>query len=229
MLLLLLAFPVHALQFGSSGSAGEVYGATGRIGSLLLRSGAGKLAAVPRGLAPGCLSPPGTPILVTAPTDALADVLRATPPQRQPDLVLLCNGAARERVADVLGEAAAARITAGCLFFGVLAPGASPTHGAGAPRTALAGPHAAATAELIERMGPRCEVTPQASHSPLPARSGGLSRAVISRATCSWLGACAAARPRTLGLRRSRGPPAPRHAWRHPQPWATACCPCVVW
>ena len=40
-----------------------------------------------------------------APTDALADVLRATPPQRQPDLVLLCNGAARERVADVLGEA----------------------------------------------------------------------------------------------------------------------------
>lgn len=173
MLPLLLAFPVHALQFGSSGSAGEVYGATGRIGSLLLRSGAGKLAAVPRGLAPGCLSPPGTPILVTVPTDALADVLRATPPQRQPDLVLLCNGAARERVAAVLGEAAAAKITAGCLFFGVLAPGASPTHGAGAPRTALAGPHAAATAELIERMGPRCEVPPQASHSAPSARTVG--------------------------------------------------------
>ena len=47
-MLLLVACPVHALQFGSSGSAGEVYGATGRIGSLLLRSGAGKLAAVPR-------------------------------------------------------------------------------------------------------------------------------------------------------------------------------------
>ena len=167
LLLLLLACPVHALQCGSCGSAGEVYGATGRIGSLLLRSGAGKLAAVPRGLAPGCLSPPGTPILVTAPTDALANVLRATPPQRQPDLVLLCNGAAREIAADVLGEAVAAQITAGCLFFGVLAPGASPTHGAGAPRTALAGPHAAATAALIERMGPRCEVLPQASHSAL--------------------------------------------------------------
>ena len=110
LLLLLLACPVHALQYGSCGSAGEVYGATGRIGSLLLRSGAGKLAAVPRGLAPGCLSPPGTPILVTAPTDALANVLRATPPQRQPDLVLLCNGAAREIAADVLGEAEQAAI-----------------------------------------------------------------------------------------------------------------------
>jgi hypothetical protein len=138
VLLLLLSCPAHALQYGSCGSAGEVYGATGRIGSLLLRSGAGKLAAVPRGLAPGCLSPPGTPILVTAPTDALANVLRATPPQRQHDLVLLCNGAVRELAADVLGEAAAAQITAGCLFFGVLAPGASPTHGADAPRTALA-------------------------------------------------------------------------------------------
>ena len=47
LLLLLLACPVHALQYGLCGSAGEVYGATGRIGSLLLRSGAGKLAAVP--------------------------------------------------------------------------------------------------------------------------------------------------------------------------------------
>jgi hypothetical protein len=165
VLLLLLSCPAHALQYGSCGSAGEVYGATGRIGSLLLRSGAGKLAAVPRGLAPGCLSPPGTPILVTSPTDALANVLRATPPQRQHDLVLLCNGAVRELAADVLGEAAAAQITAGCLFFGVLAPGASPTHGAGAPRTALAGPHAAATAALIERTGPRCEVLPLASRS----------------------------------------------------------------
>ena len=165
VLLLLLSCPAHALQYGSCGSSGEVYGATGRIGSLLLRSGAGKLAAVPRGLAPGCLSPPGTPILVTAPTDALANVLRATPPQRQHDLVLLCNGAVRELAADVLGEAAAAQITAGCLFFGVLAPGASPTHGADAPRTALAGPHAAATAALIERTGPRCEVLPLASRS----------------------------------------------------------------
>ena len=111
-----------------------------------------------------------------------------------------------------------------------VAPGASPTHGAGAPRTALAGPHAAATAALIERMGPRCEAPPQASHSapPLPARWGGLARAVIPRATCSWLGACAAARPRTGCLRRSRRPPAPRHAWRHPEPWATVWCRCVV-
>ena len=159
-LLPLLLHPARALQLGWCGSAGEVVGASGRIGSLLLRSGGGRLAAVPRGLAPGCLSPPGTPILVTAPADALDDVLRATPPARREDLVLLCNGMAQQRAAEVLGESAAAEITAGCLFFGVLASGAEPTFGPGAPRTALAGRHAETTAALIERMGPQCEVLP---------------------------------------------------------------------
>ena len=54
-----------------SGRAGEVIGATGRIGSLLLRTGQGSLAATPRGVAPGGLSPPGTPIIVTTPAEAL--------------------------------------------------------------------------------------------------------------------------------------------------------------
>ena len=41
-----------------SGSHGEIIGATGRIGSLLLRNGGGRLAATPRGVAPGGLSLP---------------------------------------------------------------------------------------------------------------------------------------------------------------------------
>ena len=125
-----------------NGQAGEVVGARGRIGSFLLRAGGGKLAATPRGLAPGGLSQPGTPIIVASPASAIDEVLRATPQERRGDLVLLCNGNARERTAAVLGADAAAHITAGCIFFGVLQPGAAPTFGDGAPPTALAGPHA---------------------------------------------------------------------------------------
>jgi len=147
-----------AVALATHGPAGEVIGATGRLGSLLIRSGGGALAAVPRDSAPGARSPPGSPIIVATQTSALDAVLRATPPERVGDLVLLCNGMARERVAEVLGAAAAARVTAGCVYFGVHAPGAAPSHGAGAPPTALAGPHAATLAALISRAGPRCVI-----------------------------------------------------------------------
>ena len=110
------------------------------------------------GLAPGGLSPPGTPIIVAANTDALPRILRSTPEHRVRDLVLLCNGLARERCADLIGREHASQITAGVLYFGVLAPGADPVHGGDAPPTALAGPHANAVAALIEQMGPRCRV-----------------------------------------------------------------------
>ena len=129
-----------------SGRAGEVIGATGRIGSLLLRTGAGSLAATPRGIAPGGLSPAGTPIIVATPAEALHEVLSSTPRHRVCDLCLLCNGMVTEMAADVLGAEAAAQVTAGVLYFGVLSPGATPTSGPGAPPTALAGPHAATVA-----------------------------------------------------------------------------------
>ena len=141
-----------------SGHLGEVVGASGRIGSLLLRAGEGGLAAVPRGLAPGGLSPLGTPIIVVTPASALGTVLRSTPPERVCDLVLLCNGLVLERVKTILGAEPARHITAGCVFFGVLSPGAPARHGACAPPTTLAGAHAETVASLIRRMGPRCEV-----------------------------------------------------------------------
>ena len=80
------------------GSAGEVVGCGGRIGSLLLRAGDGTLAATPRGVAPGGLSPPGTPLIVATPASALPEVLLATPPERRADLFVLSNGMARETV-----------------------------------------------------------------------------------------------------------------------------------
>ena len=147
-----------ALALGISGQAGEVVGATGRIGSLLLRAGSGRLAAVPRGVAPGGLSPAGTPIIVATHASALESVLKSTPENRVADLVLLSNGMVRETVAAILGEQAADSVTCGCVYFGVPAPGADATHGAGAPATALAGTHAATIASLIQSMGPRCTV-----------------------------------------------------------------------
>jgi len=122
-----------------------------------LRAGGGSLAATPRGVAPGALSPPGTPILVTAPASAVADVLRATPASRLEDVVLLCNGDARGRATEVVGSQADG-LTYGCLFFGVLSTGAVPTFGAGAPPTVVTGRHAAAVAALIGSCGPRCDV-----------------------------------------------------------------------
>ena len=103
---LVLALPRYraTLSMGSvSGSAGEVVGANGRIGSLLLRAGLGTLAAVPRGMAPGALSPAGTPIIVATHASALTELLEATPVDRICDIVLLCNGMAREQAAKVLG------------------------------------------------------------------------------------------------------------------------------
>jgi hypothetical protein len=155
--ILFYCFPTQSATLGIN-TLGEVIGASGRIGSLLLGASEGRLAAVPRGHAPGGLSPPGTPIIVATHTSALPEILLATAEDRVHDLVVLCNGMGREEVAKVLGAETASRVTAGCLFFGVLEVGAQPIYGAGAPASAFAGPHAARVAALIESRGPRCRV-----------------------------------------------------------------------
>lgn len=147
-----------ALSGPLSGSQGEVVGSTGRVGSFVLRSGCGRLAATPRGLAPGYLSPPGTPIYVTTPAAALSEVLAATPADRLADLVLLSNGNVLEQARDALGAAAAASLTAGVLYFAVLNIGGNATSGPGAPLTKVAGPHAMAVANLLQQANVRCEV-----------------------------------------------------------------------
>ncbi|KAL9190688.1 hypothetical protein ACHAXT_000394 [Thalassiosira profunda] len=89
---------------------GEVLG-SGKIGSYLLhrlngpilplpsKENASELqypqslnaAAVPRGVASGCLSPKGTPIYACVPSSSIRDVWDATVPERREDLVFLCN------------------------------------------------------------------------------------------------------------------------------------------
>ena len=90
---------------------GEVVGAGGKIGSYILhRLNKQKLipstddtnnnpiypqslnaAAVPRGVAPGCLSPNGTPIYAAIPSSSIRNVWETTLPHRRKDLVFLCN------------------------------------------------------------------------------------------------------------------------------------------
>lgn len=89
--------------------AGEVVGSTGKIGSYILHrlneqvvcdddTNDGieypqslNVAAVPRGLAPGCLSPNGTPIYAAVPSSSIQSVWKATLPHRREDLVFMCN------------------------------------------------------------------------------------------------------------------------------------------
>lgn len=75
-----------------NGSAGEIVGSAGRIGSFLLRSSCCACASPPRGVAPGCSSPPGTPIFVSVPTEAIPSVIESTLRERREDLVLVGNG-----------------------------------------------------------------------------------------------------------------------------------------
>ena len=90
---------------------GEVIGSTGKIGSYLLHrlnqkaptllkqnahpsssySQSLNAAATPRGVAPGCLSPPNTPIYACIPSSSIRDVWEATLPHRRKDLVFICN------------------------------------------------------------------------------------------------------------------------------------------
>ena len=82
----------QTVQSPLSGSRGEIVGATGRIGSFLLRSGCGTLAATPRGVSPGSLSEPGTPIFVAVHAAAVPNIVRSTLPSRRRDLVFVTNG-----------------------------------------------------------------------------------------------------------------------------------------
>ena len=141
---------------------GEVIGASGRIGSLLLRAGGGLLVPSIRG-DPGALSPRGTPLYVATPASAVPGLLRAVPENRLGDLVLCPNGMMYEVATAVCGAAASAGMTIGVLYFGVLSCGAEPSTGSTAPASVAAGPHAARLAALLDRCSLRCDALPKAA------------------------------------------------------------------
>lgn len=109
---------------------GEVVGHRGKIGSYILHRLNNKpstahgryiypqstyAAATPRGVAPGCLSPVGTPIYACIPSSSIESVYYATIPQRRKDLVFLCNCIPSRHLAFASGE----DVSIAILHFGV--------------------------------------------------------------------------------------------------------------
>ena len=140
---------------GAVAGSGEVVGATGRVGGLLVAAAAGGLAAA--SWPPGASSAPNDPIYVATPASALPAVLQSISPERLPDVVLCSGGMVRQIAAEACGRAAAERMTVAVLYFGVLERGAAPVAGEGAPPTVVAGRHASHVIEVLRRCGMRCE------------------------------------------------------------------------
>ena len=97
LLYLLASQPIRTFSILLASRSAEVVGASGRIGSLFLRS-IPNATATPRGIAPGCLSSgPGSPILVATPSKSWPEIHRQTLPERRNDLVWIGNGLLSER------------------------------------------------------------------------------------------------------------------------------------
>ena len=149
-----------------SGSRGEVVGATGRIGSLLLRSGCGTLAATPRGVSPGSFSEPGTPIFVAVHAAAVPNIVRSTLPRRRRDLVFVTNGLPSRILASLDGgtntynESAQEdidnlleHVTLSVPHFGVLSVGGDVVTSSLSPPTFVHGRHSAYLSSLLQPHG----------------------------------------------------------------------------
>jgi len=115
-------------------------GANGRMGSLLLSKTA---RAVPRGVAPGCLSPIGTPIYVATPARVWSDILHQTLTERKEDLVWIGNGLPPPTVTT----------TVVVPHFGVLERYGDPVTSPTSPSTLIYGKHAVAVENLLRRKG----------------------------------------------------------------------------
>ena len=155
----------QTVQSPLSGSRGEIVGATGRIGSFLLRSGCGTLAATPRGVSPGSLSEPGTPIFVAVHSAAVPNIVRSTLPSRRRDLVFVTNGlpsrilaslkcddtwngSAQEDFEDILKS-----MTLSVPHFGVLSVGGDVVTSSSSPPTFVHGRHSSNLASLLQPHG----------------------------------------------------------------------------
>ena len=142
-----------------NGSRGEVVGATGRIGSFLLRSGRGFLAATPRGVCPGSLSEPGQPIFVAVHAAAVPDVVQSTLPSRRQDLVFVTNGLPSRILDGLLGGGHESEddsngllnsITLSVLHFGVLSVGGDVVTASSSPPTLVHGKHSLSLVALLQ-------------------------------------------------------------------------------
>lgn len=123
----------------------EVVGAAGRIGSLFLTPTA---KAIPKGNAPGCWSPPNSPIFVTTPAKAWPTILEDTLPHRRDDLVWIGNGVPPNNTKSN-------NSTVVVPHFGVLQIHADPVTSHISPPTFVYGKHAKAVERVLQDRGIR--------------------------------------------------------------------------
>ena len=133
----------------TAGVTAEVVGAAGRIGSMFLLSLSSNTTiarAVPKGVAPGCLSPPHTPIYVATPAKAWPQIMEDTLPERREDLVWIGNGLPPTTTTTTICDGGGGTVVVP--HFGVLQVQADPVTSFVSPPTFVYGKHAA----LVERI-----------------------------------------------------------------------------
>ncbi|CAJ1891709.1 unnamed protein product [Cylindrotheca closterium] len=140
------------------GCTSEVVGAFGRMGSFWLchpSPTTSYAAAIPRGLSPGCLSPPGCPILINTPSSAWESIFSQTPAARKQDLVFVGNGIPSPKFQDCTVVVPHYSILQICQKSTAHSPiGTNPL----SPSTFVYGKHAAYTARILQEHGVQTEL-----------------------------------------------------------------------
>ena len=174
-------FELHSLIQNERYPQGEVIGSTGKIGSYLLNSlnpplevnnvqQCHSVAATPRGVSPGSLSPDNTPLYACIPSSSIQTVWDATVPHRREDLVFLCNCIPSRHLnfesSDcticILHFGVSHRIDAGKV---IPILNTSPL----SPSTVIYGRHATTLAKVLKRDGITVEIAPSPEHIQMVA------------------------------------------------------------
>jgi glycine/D-amino acid oxidase-like deaminating enzyme len=103
--------------------------------------------AVPRGVAPGAFSKPGSPIYVAIPAGAWDEVYLVTPEDRREDLVWVGNGLPRHQASTVVVP-----------HFGILAVGGDPVTSPLSPPTFVHGKHALQLRDILTGHGIKVQI-----------------------------------------------------------------------
>lgn len=161
---------VLAMSLRGGDATSEVVAAAGRMGSQWLRQDGS--VAVPRGVSPGCLSLPGSPIYVATPSRSWEDVYRETVEERREDLVWVGNGLPLDEFRNS---------TVIVPHYGILSVGAKPTTLPSSPPTFIYGKHAEKVALVLEKEGVKTEVVASWGQIQIHAAQK------LLWASCMWL------------------------------------------
>jgi hypothetical protein len=169
---------------------GEVIGATGKIGSYLLGAinspavtrtdgqstkypQCQPVAATPKGVAPGCLSPDDTPIYACVPSSSIASVWDATVPNRRKDLVFLCNCIPSRHLSFGDGDFTICIIHFGVTHHKMNSASSQPlpllNTSPMSPPTVIFGRHATTLSDILRRDGISVEIAPTSQHLQMAA------------------------------------------------------------